>query len=67
MKKGKYHAGMLRDRVTIQRNDIVSDGAGGFSDNWVNIAVDLPAGLSPRASRRTFMADSWRRPRGYVS
>ena len=33
------------------KKGIVSDGAGGFSDNWVNIAVDLPAGLFPEGEQ----------------
>ena len=47
MKKGKYNAGMMRNRVTIQRNDLEADGGGGFADDWHSIATGIPAQLMP--------------------
>lgn len=51
MKNG-LRASDLRERITIQENQRVSDGAGGFSDNWVNIhtvwakVVEMGGGLN---------------------
>jgi len=36
-------AGELRDRVTIERHSLISNGAGDFTDVWTVIAEDLPA------------------------
>ena len=49
-------AALCTQRVTIQRNEAVADGAGGMPENWVVKYVDAPAHIrTPNVNER----DQW--------
>ena len=51
-------AGFLRRRVTFQRETVVSDGGGGGTASWANIAglVSISANFRPERSRERLEA-----------
>jgi len=42
---------LLNTTITIQRGTKVSDGQGGYSINWEDLYVDIPARLVPASGR----------------
>lgn len=51
----KYNAGMLRTVVQFQRKACVSDGAGGFTETWANLAGAATRGqFTPLSGREAF-------------
>lgn len=47
-------AGMLRERVTIQRVARVGDGYGGWTETWSNEATDVAASMMPSRGQERF-------------
>jgi len=63
----KYNAGMLKEAVVFQRAAKVSDGAGGFTEAWADIAgaptrasVKALSGGERYASERIEATSKWR-------
>lgn len=51
----KYNAGMLRTTIQFQRKTRVSDGAGGFTETWANLAGAATRGqFTPLSGREAF-------------
>ena len=43
----KYHAGLLRQTVTVQYRKLTADGGGGYATEWLDLAVNVRAGIFP--------------------
>lgn len=51
-------AGKLRHRITIQGEGTrTSDGQGGYTQEWTNVAANVPAYLKQSSGRETNAAD----------
>jgi len=53
MKCCDYHAGMLRQRVRLERLTLTPDGAGGYASAWQAVAT-LRAAVIPTASSERY-------------
>lgn len=51
---GKYHAGLLRHRIAIERRTRVADGYGGFAETWA--ATTVPAMVAPLGGGERWLA-----------
>jgi head-tail adaptor len=57
--------GILRQTCSIQRNDGVSDGMGGITDEWTTVQTNVPCRLAVRAG--IFLAGDLRQRREMAS
>lgn len=51
MKRGKYHAGMLRETGDLQRRVLTEVGGGSKTQTWVNLVAGIPFAVIPLSGR----------------